>query len=73
MLVKYEVIAVLTLLTVTLNLLGDLHKTVNVNLVERAANNPLLSQQLEDARPGPVLTLNKTDLDLVERLLEELE
>ena len=35
-----------------------------VNLCERAASNPLLSQVLADSRLGPVLTLKEDNPDL---------
>lgn len=55
------VIATLTLLIVTLDLPRSLHKTVHVNLVERAAEDPLLSQKLVDARLGLALGMEEED------------
>jgi transposase InsO family protein len=70
--VKYTVTTVPTPLTVTLDLPGDLHKTVHVDLVERAATDPLPSQRLEDARPGPELAPVDTDPGLHEYGVEEI-
>jgi hypothetical protein len=66
------VITVPTPLTVTLDLPGDLHKTVHVDLVERAATDPLPSQRLEDARPGPELAPVDTNPSLHEYGVEEI-
>jgi len=57
---------------VTLDLPGDLHKTVHVDLLERAADDPLPTQTLEDARPGPVLELAEEDPVLSEWAVEEI-
>lgn len=70
--VKYTVTAVPSPLTVVLDLPGDLHKTVHVDLIERAASDPLESQQLVDARPGPVLTMENVDSDVDEYAVEEI-
>lgn len=58
---KYEVTAVPTPLTVTLDVPGELHKTFHVDLIERAADDPLPSQVLADSRPGPAWVLSPTD------------
>jgi len=70
--VKYTVTAVPTPLTVTLDLPGNLHKTVHVDLVERAPYDPLPSQELEDNRPGPALGLEEEDESLREWKVEEI-
>ena len=69
---KYKVVAVPTPLTVTLDLPGDLHKTVHVDLLERAADDPLPSQPLADSRPGPALDLEEEDPALSEWVVEEI-
>jgi predicted aspartyl protease len=70
--VKYTVTAVPSPLTVTLDLPGSLHKTVHVDLVERAATDPLPSQPLVDARPGPALGMEDVNEDLCEWEVEEI-
>ncbi|KAM3548776.1 hypothetical protein ARSEF4850_009223 [Beauveria asiatica] len=52
---KYTVVDVPTPLTVTLDVPGNLHKTFHVDLVERAANDPLPSQIRDDWAPEPIL------------------
>ncbi|KAM3497442.1 hypothetical protein MY10362_009212 [Beauveria mimosiformis] len=52
---KYTVIDVPTPLTVTLDVPGNLHKTFHVDLVERAADDPLPSQIRDDWAPEPIL------------------
>ena len=69
---KYTVVSVPTPLTVTLDLPGDLHKTVHVDLLERAADDPLPTQSLDDSRPGPVLELAEEDPTLSEWAVEEI-
>ena len=69
---RYTVTAVPTPLTVTLDLPGGLHKTVHVDLVERAATDPLPSQKKVDARSGPVHPLHEDDEDLAEWRVEEI-
>ena len=69
---RYKVIDVPTPLTVTLDLPGDLHKTVHVDLLERAADDPLPSQALIDNRPGPALELEEDDPALSEWVVEEI-
>jgi len=69
---KYRVIDVPTPLTVTLDLPGDLHKTVHVDLLERAADDPLPNQILQDSRPGPALELEEEDPTLSEWQVEEI-
>ena len=61
-----------TLLTVTLDLLGDIHKIVHVDLVERAATDPLPSQRLKDARLGLELALIDIDLGLYKYKVEKI-
>jgi transposase InsO family protein/predicted aspartyl protease len=72
---KYTVTATPTPLTVTLDLPGSMHKTVHVDLVERAADDPLSSQILTDSRPGPAVELEDVDESLqeweVEAILQE--
>lgn len=70
--VKYKVMEVPTPLTVVLDLPGSLHKTVHVDLLERAANDPLPSQKLQDSRPGPTVTLENEDATLDEWEVEEI-
>ena len=70
--VKYTVTAVPSPLTVTLDLPGGLHKTVHVDLVERAADDPLPSQKQTDSRPGPALGLEEEDEDLREWKVEKI-
>lgn len=50
---KYTVMATPNPLTVTLDVPGGIHPTFHVDLVERAANDPLTSQVLVDRRPDP--------------------
>jgi hypothetical protein len=69
---RYTVVAVPSPLTVTLDLPGDLHKTVHVDLVERAASDPLPNQDRLDSRPGPVLIPEEDDPDLQEWTVEEI-
>lgn len=69
---KYTVMATPSPVTVTLDLPGNLHKTVHVDLVERAAEDPLPSQTLVDSRPGPTLGLEEEDEDLREYDVEEV-
>ena len=64
--------AVPTPLTVTLDLPGGLHKTVHVDLLDRAAEDPLPSQHLTDSRPGPVLIPEENDPDLNEYTVEKI-
>ena len=69
---KYTVVEVKTPLTVELDFPGNLHKIVHVDLLERATEDPLPSQVLEDARPGPVLQLEDSDPSLSEWVVEEI-
>ena len=69
---KYTIVEVKTPLTVELDLPGNLHKIVHVDLLERATEDPLPSQVLEDARPGPVLQLEDSDPSLSEWVVEEV-
>lgn len=69
---QYTVTATPTPLTVTLDLPGNLHKTVHVDLVERAASDALPSQKQLDNRPGPVSVLQDEDADLAEWEVEEI-
>jgi hypothetical protein len=72
---KYTVTAVPSALTITLDLPGSLHKTVHVDLVERALEDPLPSQSQLDSRPGPARNLEDVDESLheweVESILQE--
>ncbi|KAI6622526.1 hypothetical protein MCOR07_011848 [Pyricularia oryzae] len=52
---KYRVVAVPTPLTVTLDVPRGIHPTFHVELVERAASDPLPSQIRTDSRPDPEL------------------
>jgi hypothetical protein len=63
---KYRVTAVPNPVNVVLNVPGNLHKTFHVDLVERAADNPLPSQKLADARPGPLWVQGDVDSGLEE-------
>lgn len=56
---KYKVVAVPTPLTVTLDVPRGIHPTFHVELVERAASDPLPSQRVTDSRPGPVWELSQ--------------
>jgi len=68
----YTVIGVPNALNVTLDLPGHLHRTVHVDLVERAASDPLPSQRLLDARPGPELVVEEEDPSLNEYAVEQI-
>jgi len=50
---KYRVVAVPTPLTVKLDMPRGLHPVFHVDLIERAASDPLPSQRVSDSRPGP--------------------
>ena len=67
---KYTVQEVPTPLTVVLDLPGSLVKKVHVDLIEKAADDPLPSQHLRDARPGPKLVLSEEDPALQEEQWE---
>lgn len=68
---KYKVIDVPTPLTVKLDVPGGIHPVFHVDLLERAASDPLPSQELQDSRPGPKLTW--TDDEVGGQLIEEFE
>jgi transposase InsO family protein len=63
---KYKVVAVPSPLTVTLDVPRGLHPTFHVDLVERAASDPLPSQRITDDRPGPQWILDEEDNSLRE-------
>ena len=67
---KYPVITVPSLLTVRLNVPKDLYKTFYVKFVKWAASDLLLSQNLTNTRPAPVLTLSIKDLSQNEYEME---
>ena len=69
---KYTIIAILTLLTITLDLLRDLYKTIYIDLVKRVVDNPLLSQDFIDARLGLVSILKNKDSKLTKYKVEEI-
>jgi hypothetical protein len=56
---KYKVVAVPTPLTVELDVPRGIHPIFHVELVERAASDPLPSQRVTDSRPGPVWELGE--------------
>lgn len=71
---KYTVLEVPTPQTVTLDVPGRIHPTFNVDLVERAASDPLPSQSSTDERPGPVLVANDADGTAEEEyVIEEIQ
>lgn len=70
---KYTVVDVPTPLTVTLDVPGGIHPTFHVDLVERAASDPLPSQELSDHRLDPAWVLSNEDNSLnLEYKVEEV-
>jgi hypothetical protein len=61
---KYTVVAVPSPLVVTLDVPGDKHPSFHVELVERAADDPLPSQGKTDTQPPPVMVPQLEDGDL---------
>ena len=70
--IPYTVTAVTGPNNVELDLPGGLHKKVHVDLLERAATDPLPSQKQRDSRPGPALELEEEDPALGEYIVEEV-
>lgn len=69
---KYKVLEVPTPLTVKLDVPRGLHPIFHVDLVQRAADDPLPSQRLADERPPPELVMTDADDDLAEYQVEEI-
>ncbi|KAI1003074.1 hypothetical protein K3495_g5132 [Podosphaera aphanis] len=65
---KYEVTAVPDVLTVELNVPGNIHKRFHVESVKRAGNDPFSSQVRDDAQNPPVVD----DLDNPEYEVESI-
>jgi transposase InsO family protein len=68
---KYKVTAVPSPLTVTLDVPQGIHPTFHVELIERAADDPLPSQTSTDTRPGPVLVPSGEDGEEQEEFVVE--
>ncbi|KYK53946.1 hypothetical protein DCS_05895 [Drechmeria coniospora] len=69
---KYTVVAVPTPLTVTLDVPRGTHPTFHVDLVERAATDPLPSQALTNTEPGPLLVEDEDGVPQEEYIVEEI-
>jgi hypothetical protein len=69
---KYTVVAVPTPLTVTLDVPRGLHPTFHVDLVERAASDPLPSQKVTDERPDPVMVMSEEGVPQQEHRVEAI-
>lgn len=69
---KYTVTAVPNTLNVVLDVLGRIHKTFHVDLVERVADDPLPSQAQTHTEPGPVTILDDDDMLHDEWEVEEI-
>ncbi|ODA82749.1 hypothetical protein RJ55_01258 [Drechmeria coniospora] len=69
---KYTVVAVPTPLTVTLDVPRGTHPTFHVDLVERAATDPLPSQVLTNSEPGPLLVEDEDGVPQDEYVVEEI-
>lgn len=69
---KYKVTDVPSPSNVRLDVPRGIHPVFHVDLIERAATDPLPSQVVKESRPGPVLTLEEEDPDLAEYEVEEI-
>lgn len=69
---KYRVVEVPTPLTVKLDVPRGLHPIFHVDLVERASNDPLPSQETTDTRPGPTWIMQEDGTEEEEYFVEEI-